>query len=104
MRFVYGFVLGVLVSVISAILYLALAGGGYLLVLSPEYQEMRTKLAPCEKVEQQRDQLTERLGDLERRFAEITERFGGLSAGAPAALAEPPPLVEATPALEPPTP
>lgn len=80
MRFLYGLILGILASLIAAILYLALAGGEYLLILSPRYQEMRSRLLTLEKAEAQRDQLADRLRDLERRFTELSARFSGISA------------------------
>ena len=39
-----GFILGVLVSVITAILYLAFLGGDYLLQLSPRYHDMASTI------------------------------------------------------------
>ncbi|MEA2624053.1 MAG: hypothetical protein QOD06_98 [Candidatus Binatota bacterium] len=99
MRFLYGFILGLLLTLIGSILYLALAGGEYLLALSPRYQEMRTKLEPCEKVAAQRDLLTDRLNDLEKRFAELSSRFTSLGdrAAGEAAGPEPAPGGEAAP-------
>jgi hypothetical protein len=79
MRFLYGLILGILASVIAAILYLALVGGEYLLILSPKYQEMRSRLIALEKAEAQRDQLADRLRDLERRFTELSARFSGIA-------------------------
>ena len=64
MRFVYGFILGVLASVISAILYLAFAGGEYLLQLSPHYHEMVSSISSLKEAKEQRDQLTARLDAL----------------------------------------
>lgn len=98
MRFLYGLILGILASLIAAILYLALAGGEYLLILSPTYQEMRSRLLTLEKAEAQRDQLADRLRDLERRFTELSSRFAGIAeepAPAPAPPPEMPPLDEA---------
>jgi hypothetical protein len=92
MRFLYGVILGILASVIGAILYLALAGGEYLLILSPKYQEMKSRLTALEKAESQRDELADRLQDLERRFTDLGQRLTELRGGAPApgSVAEPP--------------
>ena len=101
MRFLYGVILGVLASVIGAILYLALAGGEYMLILSPKYQEMKSRLAALEKAEAQRDELASRLQDLERRFTDLGQRLtalhgdGGVAAPT---IPEPAPEVEPTPA------
>ena len=84
MRFLYGVILGILASVIGAILYLALAGGEYLLILSPKYQELKSRVAALEKAEDQRDQLAARLQDLERRFTDLGQRLTELRGGAPA--------------------
>jgi hypothetical protein len=100
MRFLYGVILGVLASVIGAILYLALAGGEYLLILSPKYQEMKSRLAALEKAEAQRDELATRLQDLERRFTDLGQRLTALrgEGGAPApTIPEPAPEPEAEP-------
>lgn len=91
MRFLYGLILGILASLIAAILYLALAGGEYLLILSPKYQEMRSRLLTLEKAEAQRDQLADRLRDLERRFTELSSRFAGIADEPAVAPAPPPP-------------
>lgn len=82
MRFVYGFIAGLLVCVIGAILYLALGGGEMLLVLSPQYHEMKSKISALEKAEQQRDQLASKLEDLEKRFGELSQRFTDLQSTA----------------------
>lgn len=96
MRFLYGVILGVLASVIAAILYLALGGGEYLLVLSPTFHEMKSRIGELERAEKQRDQLTVRLEqlaraleDLERRFGEVSQRAGDHPATSPPA--SPPP-------------
>jgi hypothetical protein len=78
MRFIYGVFLGFLITVIGAILYLAFAGGDYLLVLSPKYQEMKTERAALERAAQQRDVLAQKLTDLEERFRELGERFADM--------------------------
>jgi hypothetical protein len=105
MRFVYGFILGVLASVISAILYLAFAGGEYLLQLSPHYHEMVSSIASLKEAKEQRDQLTARLDALAEGFDQLTRRFNelqettrepmhhapGVQSGAP------PPVPEAVP-------
>jgi hypothetical protein len=78
MRFVYGFILGVLASVISAILYLAFAGGEYLLQLSPHYHEMVSSIASLKEAKEQRDQLTVRLDALADGFDQLTRRFNEL--------------------------
>jgi len=75
MRFVYGVILGFLATVVGVILYLALGGGEYLLVLSPTYHGMKSRLEVLEKAEQQRDELARRLAELERRFQELARRF-----------------------------
>ena len=100
MRFLYGVILGVLASVIGAILYLALAGGEYLLILSPKYQEMKSRLAALEKAEAQRDDLANRLQDLERRFTDLGARLTELRGGngsAPVTTPEPAPIAEPEP-------
>jgi hypothetical protein len=99
MRFFYGFFVGVLATVIAAILYLAFAGGEYLLVLSPRYQEMKSSLASLEKAAQQRDQLATKLEDLERRFRDLAERFTEIQPGRAEPTALPSPLPEETPAV-----
>ena len=104
MRFLYGVILGILASVIGAILYLALVGGEYLLILSPKYQEMKSRLASLEKAEAQRDALAGRLQDLERRFTDLGQRLTELHGGAPPAPAiapEPPAGNGAAPAPTP---
>jgi len=78
MRFIYGFILGVLASVISAILYLAFAGGEYLLQLSPHYHEMASSIASLREAKDQRDQLTARLDALADGFDQLTRRFNEL--------------------------
>lgn len=78
MRFVYGFILGVLASVISAILYLAFAGGEYLLQLSPHYHEMVSTIASLKEAKEQRDQLSARLDALADGFDQLTRRFNEL--------------------------
>src|SRR5262245_2344133 len=78
MRFVYGFILGVLASVIGAILYLAFAGGEYLLQLSPHYHEMVSSIASLKDAKEQRDQLTARLDALADGFDQLTRRFNEL--------------------------
>ena len=78
MRFVYGFIMGVLGSVITAILYLAFAGGGYLLQLSPHYHEMASTIASLKEAREQRDQLAVRLDALADGFDQLTRRFNEL--------------------------
>ncbi len=78
MRFVYGFILGVLASVIAAILYLAFAGGEYLLQLSPHYHEMVSSIASLKDAKEQRDLLTARLDALADGFDQLTRRFNEL--------------------------
>src|SRR5262245_55312898 len=78
MRFVYGFILGVLASVIAAILYLAFAGGEYLLQLSPHYHDMVSSIAALKEAKEQRDQLTARLDALADGFDQLTRRFNEL--------------------------
>ena len=102
MRFLYGVILGILASVIGAILYLAIVGGEYLLILSPKYQELKSRVAALEKAEEQRDQLAARLQDLERRFTDLGQRLTELRGVAPAIAApatpSPEPEPEQTPA------
>ena len=78
MRFVYGFILGVLASVIAAILYLAFAGGEYLLQLSPHYHDMVSSIASLKDAKEQRDLLTARLDALADGFDQLTRRFNEL--------------------------
>lgn len=79
MRFIYGFIVGVLLSVIGAILYLAFAGGLYLLELSPRYHEMASSNAALKEAKEQRDQLTGRLDALASALDQLTHRFQELS-------------------------
>jgi hypothetical protein len=115
MRFIYGMVLGVMASVIGAILYLAFADGQYLLQLSPRYHEMRSTIAGLQEAKEQRDELAARLekltgslDDLTRRFNELRETQCGTVAAHPGSIAaEPPPAArpsEATLPTPPPTP
>ncbi len=78
MRFVYGFILGVLASVITAILYLAFGGGEYLLQLSPHYHEMVSTIGSLKEAKEQRDQLSARLDALADGFDQLTRRFNEL--------------------------
>jgi|ERR1051325_9293918 len=78
MRFVYGFILGVLVSVIVAILYLAFGGGDYLLQISPRYHDLVSQLASLRDVKEQRDLLAQRLDALADGFDQLTRRFNEL--------------------------
>ena len=78
MRFIYGFILGVLASVIAAILYLAFAGGGYLLELSPRYHDMASTITALREAKEQRDQLATRLEALTNAFDALTRRFNDL--------------------------
>ncbi len=78
MRFVYGVLLGALVTVIAAILYVAFAGGDYLLLLSPKFHEMQSQVVSLQKAEEQRDQLAKRLESLELNFDSLTRRFNEL--------------------------
>ena len=114
MRFIYGFILGVLVSVILAILYLAFLGGDYLLQLSPRYHDMASTIASLRDAKEQRDQLAVRLDALADGFDQLTRRFNELqetvrqpSHRGPGA-EPPPPLAEPTsrprPRVEPPPP
>ena len=106
MRFVYGFILGVLVSVIAAILYLAFLGGDYLLQLSPRYHDMSSTIASLREAKEQRDQLAVRLDALADGFDQLTRRFNEMQETirepahhheAPSPSAPPPPLPEPTP-------
>jgi len=78
MRFIYGFIMGVLATVISAILYLAFANGDYLLQLSPHYHEMASTIASLKEAKEQRDQLATRLDTLTNGFEQLTRRFNEL--------------------------
>ncbi|MGH7856195.1 MAG: hypothetical protein ACREQY_02620 [Candidatus Binatia bacterium] len=103
MRFLYGLILGVLGTVIGVILYLALGGGEYLLVLSPTHHQMKTRLEVLQKVEEQRDQLAQKLETLEGRFQELARRFAEIQTPAregerPAAESAPPSPETASPA------
>ena len=102
MRFIYGFIMGVLATVISAILYLAFANGDYLLQLSPQYHEMTSTIVSLKEAKQQRDQLAARLDTLTNGFEALTRRFNDLQEAAkepsrrsPGPQAEPAPTVEA---------
>ena len=80
MRFIYGLILGILATLIGSILYLAIGGGEYLLVLSPKYHEMRSSIDSLQKAEQQRDQLAGKLDALEKKFNELAQRYSELHA------------------------
>jgi Tfp pilus assembly protein PilO len=77
-RFIYGFILGVLTSVILAILYLAFAGGDYLLLLSPKYHQLQSENAMLKQAKDQRDQLASRLEAVANQFDQLTRRFAEL--------------------------
>ena len=79
MRFIYGFIMGVLVTIISAILYLAFASGDYVLQLSPHYHEMTSTIASLKEAKEQRDQLAARLDTLANGFEQLTRRFNELT-------------------------
>lgn len=81
MRFIYGFILGVLTSTIGAILYLAFAGGEYLVQLSPHFHELTSEVGALRDAKLQRDQLATRLDTLTRSFDELTRRFVDLERG-----------------------
>lgn len=89
MRFIYGFILGVLFNVIAAILYLAFAGGEYLLQLSPRYHDMASTIAALQEAKQQRDQLAARLETLSSAFDGLTRRFSDLQQGISPGMREP---------------
>jgi hypothetical protein len=78
MRFIYGFVLGVLLSIVTAILYLAFTGGDYVLQLSPRYHEMVSTITALKEADGQRDQLASRLETLTESFDTLTRRFNEL--------------------------
>jgi len=78
MRFIYGFIFGVLVSAVTAILYLAFTGGDYLLQLSPRYHEMVSTITALKDAKGQRDQLASRLDALSDSFDALTRRFNEL--------------------------
>ncbi|MGH7898969.1 MAG: hypothetical protein ACREQQ_13520, partial [Candidatus Binatia bacterium] len=67
-RFIYGFILGVLTCVILAILYLAFAGGDYLLLLSPKYHQLQSENEMLKQARDQRDQLAGRLENVANQF------------------------------------
>jgi len=97
MRFIYGFISGVLTSVIAGILYLAFAGGEYLLQIAPKYHDLTSQLGALRDAKEQRDQLAIRLESLAGSFDQLTRRFNelqetGHSAGGP--LAPPPGAAE----------
>jgi len=77
-RFIYGFILGMLATVIGAILYLAFAGGDYLLQLSPRYHELASSVSSLKETKEQRDQLAVRLDSLAEGFDQLTRRFNEL--------------------------
>jgi hypothetical protein len=102
MRFIYGFIMGVLVTVIAAILYLAFSSGDYVLQLSPHYHEMTSTIASLKEAKEQRDQLAARLDTLANGFEQLTRRFNELQETTreparrdPGAQAEAPPSAEA---------
>jgi hypothetical protein len=100
MRFIYGFIMGVLATVIAAILYLAFGNGDYLLQLSPQYHEMTSTIASLKEAKEQRDQLAARLDTLTNGFEQLTRRFNDLQEATrePAhrgAAVEPTPTLEA---------
>jgi hypothetical protein len=78
MRFIYGFILGLLTSTIGAILYLAFAGGEYLVQLSPHYHELVSEVTALRDAKQQRDQLATRLDTLAASFDGLSRRFADL--------------------------
>ena len=78
MRFLYGLLLGVIGTTVAGILYLAFAGGDYLLQLSPTYQELRTRADDLERAEVHREQLVARLDAMHSQFAELSRRFRSL--------------------------
>jgi len=50
MRFLFGFTLGVLLTILGSVAWLtSLGGGDYLLTLSPRFQEMQSSLGSLEK-------------------------------------------------------
>jgi hypothetical protein len=77
-RFIYGFILGALATVIGAILYLAFAGGEYLLQLSPRYHDLASAVSSLKETKEQRDQLAVRLDALADGFDQLTRRFNEL--------------------------
>jgi len=81
MRFIYGFLLGVLTSIIAAILYLAFAGGDYLLLLSPKFHELTSENASLRQAKDQRDQLANRLEGVANELDQLTRRFAELQGG-----------------------
>ncbi len=102
MRFIYGFIMGVLATVITAILYLAFANGDYLLQLSPHYHEMTSTIASLKEAKEQRDQLVARLDTLANGFEQLTRRFNDLQEATrePARRGAAGPQVEPTPMSE----
>lgn len=101
MRFLYGFLIGLTATSVAAILYLAFAGGDYLLQLSPNYQEMRTRLGELERLDRDRQELVVRLDAMEKQFSALSERFARLAERAPREA--PPPPGASAPAEEPPS-
>lgn len=98
MRFIYGFIMGVLTTTIASILYLAFGGGEYLVQLSPHYHELNSEVAALRDAKLQRDQLASRLDTLAKSFDELTRRFAGLQRSAPdPAAGEAPTAEPATP-------
>lgn len=58
MRFLFGFTLGVLLTILGSFAWLtSLGGGDYLLALSPRFQEMQSSV-----------------GSLEKRMSELSEK------------------------------
>lgn len=105
MRFIYGFIMGVLVTIISAILYLAFSSGDYVLQLAPHYHEMTSTIASLKEAKEQRDQLAARLDTLANGFEQLTRRFNELQETTrEPARRDPVPQAEAPPSVEAPHP
>jgi hypothetical protein len=79
MRFIYGFIFGVLASTIGAILYLAFGGGEYLLQISPRFHDMAATITSLKDAKEQRDLLANRLDALAEGFDQLTQRFNELT-------------------------
>jgi hypothetical protein len=96
MRFIYGFIFGVLASTIGAILYLAFGGGEYLLQISPRFHDMAATITSLKDAKEQRDLLANRLDALAEGFDQLTQTVRETPHHGPAE-----PLPPPTPAPEP---
>ena len=78
MRFIYGFIMGVLATSSPRSSISRLRGGDYVLQLSPHYHEMTSTIASLKEAKEQRDQLAARLDTLANGFEQLTRRFNEL--------------------------